>query len=61
MYIADYTNHNVLAYDPRTEISRVFTHHDGMNQPNDLAIALDGTLYASDPHWGQGTGQLMAD
>jgi sugar lactone lactonase YvrE len=29
-----------------------------MNQPNDLAIAVDGTLYASDPNWKTGTGQL---
>ena len=29
-----------------------------MNQPNDLAIAPDGTLYASDPNWGNGTGQV---
>ena len=29
-----------------------------MNQPNDLAIAPDGTLYASDPNWDKGTGQL---
>jgi sugar lactone lactonase YvrE len=29
-----------------------------MNQPNDLAIASDGTLYASDPNWKDGTGQL---
>jgi sugar lactone lactonase YvrE len=29
-----------------------------MNQPNDLAIAPDGTLYASDPNWGKSTGQL---
>src|SRR5205807_3757555 len=25
---------------------------------NDLAIAADGTLYASDPNWKEGTGQL---
>jgi sugar lactone lactonase YvrE len=29
-----------------------------MNQPNDLAIAADGTLYASDPNWAKKTGQL---
>jgi sugar lactone lactonase YvrE len=29
-----------------------------MNQPNDLAIAPDGTLYASDPNWSEKTGQL---
>ena len=30
-----------------------------MNQPNDLALAPDGkTLYASDPNWSDGTGNL---
>jgi sugar lactone lactonase YvrE len=29
-----------------------------MNQPNDLAIAPDGTLYASDPSWAKSTGQV---
>jgi sugar lactone lactonase YvrE len=36
----------------------VFAHDDRMNQPNDLAIAPDGTLYASDPSWKKGTGQV---
>ena len=36
----------------------VHAHDDGMNQPNDLTITADGVLYASDPNWGKGTGQL---
>ena len=43
---------------PNTRTVSVFAHHDDMNQPNDLAIAPDGTLYASDPNWSDGTGQL---
>jgi gluconolactonase len=58
MYAADYTKHNVLRIDPHTRKVTVFAHHDGMNQPNDLAIGPDGTLYASDPNWKDGTGQL---
>jgi len=58
MFIADYVNHNVLAIDPGSRETRVFAHHDEMSQPNDLAIGPDGTLYASDPNWGNGTGQL---
>ncbi len=58
MFIADYVNHNILAIDPGSRKTRVFAHHDEMNQPNDLAIGPDGTLYASDPNWGNGTGQL---
>ncbi len=58
MYVADYTNHNVLRIDPRTRHVSVFAHEPRMSQPNDLAIGPDGTLYASDPNWKAGTGQL---
>jgi sugar lactone lactonase YvrE len=58
MYVADYVGHNVLAIDPNTRKVSVFAHNDKMNQPNDLAIAPDGTLFASDPNWGDSTGQL---
>jgi gluconolactonase len=58
MYVADYVGHNVLAIDPVTKKVTVFAHEPAMNQPNDLAIAPDDTLYASDPNWGNGTGQL---
>lgn len=58
MFVADYTGHNVLKVDLKTRAVAVFAHNDAMNQPNDLAIAPDGTLYASDPNWKAGTGQL---
>ena len=58
MYIADYVGHNILKVDPATRAITVHAHNDKMNQPNDLAIADDGTLYASDPNWNKGTGQL---
>ncbi|NOY41776.1 MAG: SMP-30/gluconolactonase/LRE family protein [Planctomycetes bacterium] len=58
MFVADYVNHNVLKIDPRTKQIEVFAHNGAMNQPNDLALAVDGTLYASDPNWGDSTGQL---
>src|SRR5262249_26281799 len=58
MYVADYVGHNVLRIDPKTKKITVFAHEPKMNQPNDLAIAPDGTLYASDPNWGKSTGQL---
>jgi gluconolactonase len=58
MYVADYAAHNVLRIDMTTKKVSTFAHNDKMNQPNDLAIAPDGTLYASDPDWGRGTGQL---
>ncbi len=58
MYIADYVNHNVLRVDPQTKHVSVFAHEQKMSQPNDLAIAPDGTLYASDPNFGKLTGQI---
>ena len=58
MFIADYVGHNVLRVDMKTRAISVFAHEPQMNQPNDLAIALDGTLFASDPNWKDGTGQL---
>lgn len=58
MYVADYVGHNVLRIDPQTRAVSVFAHEPAMNQPNDLAIAPDGTLFASDPHWKTKTGQL---
>jgi sugar lactone lactonase YvrE len=58
MFVADYVGHNVLKIDPKTKAVTVFAHEPTMNQPNDLAIAPDRTLYASDPNWSKGTGQV---
>ena len=58
MYVADYVGHNVLRIDPTTRAVTVLAHEPMMNQPNDLAIAPNGTLYASDPNWKTKTGQL---
>lgn len=58
MLVADYTRHNVLRIDMASRAITVLAHEPGMNQPNDLAMGPDGTLYASDPAWKDGTGQL---
>lgn len=58
MYVADYVGHKVLAINVATKEIKAFAHNNEMNQPNDLAIAADGTLYASDPNWKDGTGQV---
>jgi sugar lactone lactonase YvrE len=58
MYVADYVGHNLLKIDMGTRKVTVFAHEDKMHQPNDLAIAPDGTVYASDPDWGKSTGQV---
>ena len=58
MYVADYTQHNVLKIHPNTREITVHAHEPTMNQPNDLTIMDDGTLFASDPNWSDGTGQV---
>ncbi|MBV6434141.1 MAG: Gluconolactonase [Bryobacteraceae bacterium] len=58
MFIADHTGHNILKLDPKTRKISVFAHEGSMNQPNDIAISGDGTLWASDPNWKASTGQV---
>ncbi len=58
MYVADYTAHQVLKIDPATKQLSVLAHEPRMNQPNDLALGPEETLWASDPNWKEGTGQL---
>jgi signal peptidase len=58
MYIADFVKHknNVWVIERGETTPRVYFHSDRFNQPNDLAIAADGTLYASDPHFASPAG-----
>ena len=58
MFIADYTNHNVLKVDMETREISVHAHEPTMSQPNDLAIGANDILYASDPNWNASTGQI---
>lgn len=69
MFIADYTNHNVLRVDmracarartlaERNAAIHVFAHEPTMNQPNDLAIMANDILFASDPNWAGKWGQI---
>ncbi len=51
LLVADYSGHAVLRVDPATRAVSVFARLDGAHQPNDIAQAPDGTLYASDPDW----------
>lgn len=59
MYVADYTNHNILKINPSTKEISVFAHNDKMNQPNDLSISsVTGFIYLSDPDWTNNKGNL---
>lgn len=51
MFIADYRKHNVFAIAKGATEPAVWFHSDEMSQPNDITIARDGTIYASDPNW----------
>jgi len=57
MYVADYKGHNIFVLAPGAA-PRVYFRSDRFNQPNDMALARDGTLYASDPNWRRREGQV---
>lgn len=58
MYVADYTNYNILLIEKGKTKPIVYAHDSTMNQPNDLAISINGTLYESDPDWQKQNGKL---
>jgi len=58
MFVADYIEHTVYRIDPLTRAVTVHAREPAMTQPNDLAIAADGSLYASDPDWKNKTGRV---
>jgi sugar lactone lactonase YvrE len=58
MYVADYKNHNVFVFERGQKEPRIYFHSDAFNQPNDLTVAADGTIYASDPDWKGHGGQV---
>jgi gluconolactonase len=55
---ADYTNHNVLRINLDTRAIEVYAHEPTMNQPNDIAIAANDLVFASDPDWKNSGGQI---
>lgn len=58
MLLADWPKHNILKVDMKTREVSVFAHDSTFNQPNDITINSKDQLFASDPNWKQGTGQL---
>lgn len=58
MYVADYKKHNVFAIAPGTTAPNVVFHADDMSQPNDITLARDGAIYASDPNWKARSGRI---
>jgi sugar lactone lactonase YvrE len=58
MFIADYTNHNILKVEMTTKKLSVFAHEPAMTQPNDIAIDSKNRIYASDPNFKAGKGRI---
>ena len=58
MYLADYVGHNILKINTSTKEISVFASDSSMNQPNDIAIAGNNIIYASDPDWATKTGNI---
>jgi signal peptidase len=56
MFIADFKKHTIWVIASGETTPQVYFHSDRFNQPNDLAIAADGTLYASDPRFASPAG-----
>jgi len=58
MFVADYKKHNIFLVSRDGKTVETYFHSDDFNQPNDLTMAVDGTLYASDPNWKRHDGQV---
>ena len=58
MYVADYMGHTVYRFSKDSKQPDIWARDTTMNQPNDLAIGPDGTIYLSDPNWAESTGQI---
>lgn len=58
MFIADYVKHRVYRVPAGSNQAQIWAGNPAMNQPNDLCVHPDGSLYLSDPNWAEGTGQL---
>ena len=58
MFVADYKKHNIFLVSPDGKDVETYFHSDDFNQPNDMTIATDGTIYASDPNWKRHDGQV---
>jgi YVTN family beta-propeller protein len=62
MYVADHKGHTIFVFEAGQSTPRRYfpprPQRRLFDQPNDLAIAADGTLYASDPKPGTRTGRI---
>jgi signal peptidase len=58
MFVADYRKHTIFLVGSGGKDVETYFHSDDFNQPNDMTVATDGTIYASDPNWKRHDGQI---
>jgi signal peptidase len=58
MFVADYRKHTIFVVGRDGKDVETYFHSDDFNQPNDMTVATDGTIYASDPNWKRRDGQI---
>ncbi|SHG07340.1 gluconolactonase [Bradyrhizobium erythrophlei] len=58
MFVADYKKHTIFVVGRDGKDVETYFHSDDFNQPNDMTVATDGTIYASDPNWKRHDGQI---
>jgi sugar lactone lactonase YvrE len=58
MFVADYRKHTIFVVGRDGKDVETYFHSDDFNQPNDMTVASDGTIYASDPNWKRHDGQI---
>ncbi len=58
LLVADWVGHSILEVDVTTGNVSTYCQDNRFNQPNDICINRKGQLFASDPNWKEGTGQL---
>jgi sugar lactone lactonase YvrE len=58
MLLADFTGHNILKINSSNKKVSVLCHSGRFNQPNDLCIMRNDLVFASDPSWKNGNGQV---
>jgi sugar lactone lactonase YvrE len=58
MFVADYKQHTIFLVAAGGATMEPYFHSDEFNQPNDMTVAADGTIYASDPNWKRHDGQI---
>lgn len=51
IFVADYIHHIIYKIRDPQQQPEIFFQSTEMNQPNDMTMAADGTLYVSDPSW----------